>query len=58
MPVTPTPRSQPYRRGTGRDPNSALMAMLLGKPFFSQNPMDPWRQLQHQNALLQALRRS
>jgi hypothetical protein len=58
MPVTLTPTTQPYRKSTGREPSGALMAMLLGKPFFLNHPMDPWRQLQHQNALLQALRRS
>lgn len=34
----PSRRTQPYRRGAGREPGPALDAMLAGRPSFLPNP--------------------
>lgn len=38
-------QAQPYRQGP-REPSQALVAMLLGKPWFMPNPQDIARQTQ------------
>lgn len=51
--IQPTRRTQPYRRGTGRELTPALQAMLQGRPSYLPNPADRQRLLQK---LLKSLR--
>jgi hypothetical protein len=46
---------QPYRQRPDRPQTQALLAMLQGRPQYLPNPMDQWRALQHQGALLRLL---
>lgn len=49
---------QPYTAGQqqARPQTQALMAMLLGKPFYLPNPQDHMRELQKPTGLLRFLR--
>jgi hypothetical protein len=42
---------QPYRQGAMRPQNSALQAMLAGRPAYLPNPMDAQRQAQKKGLL-------
>lgn len=48
---------QPYRNALGREHTPQLAAMLLGRPLFSQNPIDQQREIQRQNTLADLIRR-
>jgi len=39
-------RTQPYRKGSGRQAGRPLRAMLAGKPVLMQNPQDVKREMQ------------
>lgn len=43
MKARATRRTQPYRKGTARQPGGALSAMVAGKPFYLGNPADVQR---------------
>lgn len=44
--MQPSRRSQPYRKGTGRQPGLALSAMLKGRPQVGINSADVMRMAQ------------
>jgi hypothetical protein len=51
----PTRRSQPYRDALGRAPSPVLSAMLAGRTFWGQNPMDQRREMERRARLSQLL---
>jgi hypothetical protein len=44
--MKPSHRTQPFRRGSGREAGPALSAMLRGRSAFGQNPQDLHRHMQ------------